>query len=216
MERAMGFEPTTLCLGSKYSTTELHPPAAGQSHCNTSQAVCHQGTAAIFKFVFSGLYATIKPIRPRLKGHRLGPAARTRRRRNLKTALPFHKKILYYGLMLFLTLLALEGMAHLAYYAAYNQWYGDGPSELPADYITPTPHQNPTDRRANPWFIRHPLYGYTRNLPYHDLNAMPLRQRRADTAVIGLLGGSVARDVQPYLRAPCNAGLLPTICRGSQ
>ena len=22
----MGFEPTTLCLGSKYSTTELHPP----------------------------------------------------------------------------------------------------------------------------------------------------------------------------------------------
>ena len=22
----MGFEPTTLCLGSRYSTTELHPP----------------------------------------------------------------------------------------------------------------------------------------------------------------------------------------------
>ena len=25
VERVMGFEPTTLCLGSKYSTTELHP-----------------------------------------------------------------------------------------------------------------------------------------------------------------------------------------------
>jgi hypothetical protein len=26
MERVMGFEPTTPCLGSKYSTAELHPP----------------------------------------------------------------------------------------------------------------------------------------------------------------------------------------------
>ena len=25
VERVMGFEPTTLCLGSRYSTTELHP-----------------------------------------------------------------------------------------------------------------------------------------------------------------------------------------------
>ena len=25
MERAMGFEPTTFCLGSKHSTTELRP-----------------------------------------------------------------------------------------------------------------------------------------------------------------------------------------------
>ncbi len=25
-ERVMGFEPTTLCLGSKYSAAELHPP----------------------------------------------------------------------------------------------------------------------------------------------------------------------------------------------
>src|SRR5205807_1543698 len=26
MERVMGFEPTTFCLGSRHSTTELHPP----------------------------------------------------------------------------------------------------------------------------------------------------------------------------------------------
>ena len=29
MERAMGFEPTTSCLGSKHSTTELRPLALG-------------------------------------------------------------------------------------------------------------------------------------------------------------------------------------------
>jgi hypothetical protein len=29
MERAMGFEPTTFCLGSKHSTTELRPHSAG-------------------------------------------------------------------------------------------------------------------------------------------------------------------------------------------
>jgi 5-deoxy-D-glucuronate isomerase len=27
-ERVMGFEPTTVCLGSRDSTTELHPPVA--------------------------------------------------------------------------------------------------------------------------------------------------------------------------------------------
>ena len=43
-----------------------------------------------------------------------------------KAALPFRRKILYYGLMLLLTLLAIEGMGRLAYYAAYNQWYGGG------------------------------------------------------------------------------------------
>ena len=30
LERVMGFEPTTLCLGSRYSATELHPPGAVQ------------------------------------------------------------------------------------------------------------------------------------------------------------------------------------------
>ena len=50
----------------------------------------------------------------------------------------FRKKALYYGLMLFLTLLALEGMAWLAYYAAYGQGYGGGRLELP-EHITPPP-----------------------------------------------------------------------------
>ena len=32
LERVMGFEPTTLCLGSRYSTTELHPHPAILGH----------------------------------------------------------------------------------------------------------------------------------------------------------------------------------------
>ena len=30
MERVMGFEPTTFCLGSKHSTPELHPLVGGE------------------------------------------------------------------------------------------------------------------------------------------------------------------------------------------
>ena len=117
--------------------------------------------------------------------------------------MPFRRKILYYGLMLFLTLLALEGMARLAYYAAYGQWYGRGPLNTLAE-LTPPPPNDFTRNDADPWQIRHPFYGYTRNLPYHDFNAMPPRQRQADTVVVGLLGGSVAREVQPFLQRELN------------
>ena len=55
-----------------------------------------------------------------------------------ESGLSFRKKALYYGLMLFLTLLALEGMAWLAYCAAYGQWYGRGRLETPK-HITPPP-----------------------------------------------------------------------------
>ena len=53
--------------------------------------------------------------------------------------LPFRKKVLYYGLMLLLTLLAIEGMARLAYYAAYGQGYGGGLDA--AMNVTPPPIQ---------------------------------------------------------------------------
>ena len=103
--------------------------------------------------------------------------------------------------MLLLTLLALEGMARIAYYAASGQGYGGGPRELPADADSPL---LPADYRANPDFdpqrIRHPFYGFTDRRPGHALNRMPPRQRRADTVVIGLLGGSVAEKVQPFLQ----------------
>ncbi len=115
--------------------------------------------------------------------------------------MPFRKKILYYALMLLLTLLALEGMARIAYYAAYGQGYGGGrPDALTAaaPALDPAPTTETTPR------IRHPFYIYTGSSPDHDLNAMPPRQRRAELVVIGLLGGSVASEVQPAFQRALN------------
>ena len=50
----------------------------------------------------------------------------------------------------------------------------------------------------------HPFYGSTAGSPRHALNTMPPRQRREDTVVVGLLGGSVADDVKPYLQVALN------------
>ncbi len=119
--------------------------------------------------------------------------------------MPFRRKILYYGLMLLLTLLAIEGMGRLAYYAAYNQWYGGG--WVAAVNLTPPPVPVvPPDSPEyfEPRWIMHPFYGSTAGSPRHDLNKMPPRPRRADTVVIGLLGGSVADDVEPYLQVALN------------
>ena len=52
--------------------------------------------------------------------------------------MPFRKKALYYGLMLLLTLLVIEGMTRLAYYAAYGQGYSGGRADEIND-ITPPP-----------------------------------------------------------------------------
>ena len=132
---------------------------------------------------------------------RQGILTRPWNRPGAESPLPFRQKILYYGLMLFLTLLALEGMARLAYYAAYGSGYGGDRSDLPGYY--PPPYQLPA-AKATLLRIRHPFYGYTWNWPNHDLSAMPPRQRQEDTVVIGLLGGSVAQEVQPFLQRALN------------
>ena len=119
-----------------------------------------------------------------------------------ESGLPFPKKILYYGLMLLLTLLASEGMARLAYYAAYGTGYGGGGAEVP-DNLTPPPPLAIRDV-SDLWYISHPFYGYISNLPDYDLSAMPPRQRREDTVLIGLLGGSVAQEVYPFLQRALN------------
>ena len=114
--------------------------------------------------------------------------------------MPFRKKILYYGLLLLLTLLALEGMARLAYYAAYGHWYGSSRPAALADSPALPNSPEPFD----PWLISHPFYGFTHQYPYHALNATPPRLRREDTAVVGLLGGSVAEWVEPFLQSALN------------
>ena len=115
----------------------------------------------------------------------------------------FRKKVLYYGLLLFLTILALEGMGRVAYYAAYNQWYGGGRPARPANYYLPPPphiNQASTTKELAPRLIRHPFYGFADGSPGNALNAMPPRPRQEDRVVIGLLGGSVAEQVRPFLQ----------------
>ena len=118
-------------------------------------------------------------------------------------ALTFPKRVLFYGLLTLLTLLTIEGMARIAYYAAYGQGYGSGPPDAPANSAAFSAADY-TAENLTPWRIRHPFYGHTRDLPHDDLNAMPPWQRREDTVVIGLLGGSVAYFVRPYLQRALN------------
>ena len=109
--------------------------------------------------------------------------------------MPTRKKVLYYGLMVFLTLLVLEGMARIAYLAAYGDWYGGGRADSPLAADAPT-----SPELFEPWLIRHPFYGLTHQDPSHPLNAMPPQQRQEEMVVIGLLGGSVAEGLEPYLQ----------------
>ena len=108
--------------------------------------------------------------------------------------------------MLLLTLLASEGMGRLAYYAAYNQWYGGGGWAAAVNLTPPpVPVVSPdSPEYFEPRWIIHPFYGSTAGSPRDALNKMPPRQRQEDTVVVGLLGGSVADDVEPYLQGALN------------
>ena len=101
--------------------------------------------------------------------------------------------------MLLLTLLALEGMARIAYYAAYGPGYGGGDKDVFAAPLVPFDSE-----AAPPRWIRHPFSGSVRNWPNNALNEMPPARRREDTVVIGFLGGSVAEHLLPYLRRALN------------
>ena len=111
--------------------------------------------------------------------------------------MPFRKKVLYYGLLLLLTLLVLEGMAAHAYYTAYGQGYGRGWWAAPSGSTLPHDATNVPE-------LRHPFYGFTKWLPDRVLNTAPPQQRREELVVIGLLGGSVARDVHSFLEDALN------------
>ena len=113
--------------------------------------------------------------------------------------MPFAKKALFYCLLTILTLAAVEGMARLAYYLAFDQWYAEwwgGRPQSTAQFSTP-------QYSADPGRIRYPFYGYTPHSPYADMYLPPQQQSPMDdTVVIGLLGGSVAWEVRsPFRRA---------------
>ena len=118
--------------------------------------------------------------------------------------MPLPKQILFYALLLLLTLAALEGMARAAYYLAYGEWYSTPPPPTisPAVAVEPDPGDDAAAlRRGNLGrIIIHPYYGFTAPLSTDDLNVMPPPQIRDDRVVIGVLGGSVADEVTPHFR----------------
>ena len=109
--------------------------------------------------------------------------------------MPFLKKLLYYCLLAALTLLAIEGMARLAYFVAFDDWYGGGrPGGTATDFPDEPPGWNtPAARR-----VGHPFYGHTPVSPVHHLSNWPPPASSDDPVVIGLVGGSLAYDLLPY------------------
>ena len=105
--------------------------------------------------------------------------------------MPFRKRVLYYGLLAALSLLAIEGMARAAYFLAFAEGYGGG--WVGADSSTLLIDDKP-------WRTQHPFYGYTVLRHGYELNVMPPRRGQDDTALIGLFGGSVAEAVTPYFQ----------------
>ena len=100
--------------------------------------------------------------------------------------------------MLLLTLLAIEGMARIAYYEAYGPGKGGGGRSAEPE-SSALPHD-----ATNVHELRHPFYGFTKRSPERVLNAGRPQQRREDTVVIGLLGGSVAAQVAPFFQEALN------------
>ena len=68
----------------------------------------------------------------------------------------------------------------------------------------PPPPPPPLVDAAEDYELPHPFYGFAHAAPEHALNAARPRQRQEKTVVIGLLGGSVAEDVKPFLQAALN------------
>ena len=103
------------------------------------------------------------------------------------------KKILFYFLMLALTLGVIEGMARVAYWFIYGEAYAEYDPSLAPDESTRSRNRAPLVSR-----VVHPFHGYTPIGRRSDLNQMP-PPRRERTVVIGLLGGSVAQGTAPIL-----------------
>ena len=113
----------------------------------------------------------------------------------IASVLPFAKQLLYYCLLVLLTLLAVEGMARLAYFLAFDKGYRSSASmEFPgAEDIPPA--------KIDFSRIRHPWYGYTAHWPDYALNNYPTTTANRDgVVVVGLIGGSVAAWALPAFR----------------
>ena len=103
------------------------------------------------------------------------------------------KKLLFYSLLLLLTLAAVEGMSRIAWYLAYGEWYRAAVPTGPAAVagLNPGEYPEPLTRGGRQRII-HPYYGFSDFHRDAPLNLMPPWRTGEDTVIIGVLGGSVA------------------------
>ena len=105
------------------------------------------------------------------------------------------KQALFYGIMVVMTLVIIEGMAQAAYYIAYREFNGGGPAAAT--------NADDAERGAvalGGW-IQHPYYGQTRREAEHLLNQVTPPRREDGVVLIALLGGSVSRNVADAFRS---------------
>ena len=108
------------------------------------------------------------------------------------------KQIVFYGILVAMTLAIIEGMAQAAYYVAYREFHGAGPALPPAA-------PDAAAKAAATWAdagnrISHPYYGFTRSYADAALNQTPPPRREDGVVLIALLGGSVAWQTAPFFR----------------
>ena len=108
------------------------------------------------------------------------------------------KQIAFYGIMVVVTLAVIEGMAQAAYYIAYGEFNGGGPSRFEP---TAAAAADAVEWRAPGVGVVHPYYGTTRRRVEEELNQVPPRRRENGAVMIGLVGGSVADWVAPAFQS---------------
>ena len=109
------------------------------------------------------------------------------------------KQIVFYAIMVVMTLAVIEGMAQAAYYIAYGEFNGQRRPAAPlpagraaADAAGDRPL---TFERLTFERISHPYYGYTEPEAGHTLNRAEPPRREDGVVLIALLGGSVGWGV---------------------
>ena len=108
------------------------------------------------------------------------------------------KQVLFYCLMVVMTLAVIEGMAQAAYYIASGEFNGAGPAPATAGAAEAAADPDPDTRT---YWLQHPYYGYTRPEAEHLMNQTPPPRREDGVLLIGLVGGSVALDVAGAFRS---------------
>ena len=113
------------------------------------------------------------------------------------------KQILFYCLMVVMTLAIIEGMAQAAYYIAYGEFNGGGLAAPAGAAGEVAPDAG--DAAARPYWLQHPYYGYTRPEAAHPMNQAPPPRREDGVVLIALLGGSVGLGVTDAFRSALEA-----------